>query len=148
MNTGNDSNVPSNVTNDMKRTRSVNFNNLICQVYKRKKAYSMPINFCLLNTRSINGKELFISDYVSEIDIDILAMTEAWLREQDSEFSIGEICPTGYHLYYVTRKTLEVEELVYYGRNILKSKSILKEDSLPLNTLMLPWIAIIPTLDW
>ncbi|CAB4037961.1 Hypothetical predicted protein, partial [Paramuricea clavata] len=55
----------------------------------------MPINFCLLNTRSINRKELFINDYVSENDIDILAMTETWLREDDNEFSVAEICPTG-----------------------------------------------------
>ncbi|CAB4041966.1 PREDICTED: uncharacterized protein K02A2.6-like, partial [Paramuricea clavata] len=39
--------------------------------------------------RSINRKELFINDYVSENDIDILAMTETWLR---------------YHFYHVTRK--------------------------------------------
>ncbi|CAB4019830.1 Hypothetical predicted protein [Paramuricea clavata] len=63
----------------------------------------MPINFCLLNTRSINRKELCINDYVSENDIDILAMTETWLREDD-EFSIAEICPMGYHFYHVTRK--------------------------------------------
>ncbi|CAB4040721.1 Hypothetical predicted protein, partial [Paramuricea clavata] len=44
---------------------------------------------------STNRKELFINDYVSENDIDILAMTETWLREDDNEFSIAEICPTG-----------------------------------------------------
>ncbi|CAB4024715.1 Hypothetical predicted protein [Paramuricea clavata] len=31
-------------------------------------------------------------------------MTETWLREDDNEFSIAEICPTGYHFYHVTRK--------------------------------------------
>ena len=41
---------------------------------------------------------------MSENDIDILAMTETWLHEDDNEFSIAEICPTGYHFYHVTRK--------------------------------------------
>ncbi|CAB4035181.1 Hypothetical predicted protein, partial [Paramuricea clavata] len=85
-------------TKNTKQSRYVNFNNLIyVNCTKEQKTYFMPINFCLLNsnTRSINRKELFINDYVSENDIDILAMTETWLREDDNEFSIAEICPTG-----------------------------------------------------
>ena len=100
-----DANSPSRDTKNTERTRSVNFNNLIyVNCTREQKTYFMPINFCLLNTRSINRKELFINDYVSENNIDILAMTETWLREDDNEFSIAEICPTGYHFYHVTRK--------------------------------------------
>jgi hypothetical protein len=84
-----DANSPSRDTKNTERTRSVNFNNLIyVNCTREQNTYFMPINFCLLNTRSLNRKELFINDYVSENDIDILAMTETWLREDDNEFSI------------------------------------------------------------
>lgn len=54
----------------------------------------VPIDFCLLNTRSINDKALSIKDY------DILAMTETWLGENEY-CSVGEICPTGYSFYHI-----------------------------------------------
>ena len=85
--------------------RNKRFRNLIhVNCTKKQKNRFMPTNFCLLNTRSINRKELSINDYVSENDIDILAITERWLRENDNEFSIAEMCPTGYQFHHVTRK--------------------------------------------
>lgn len=89
-----------NIGNDLDRLTNL----IYVKCVNEKKTYSTPINFCLLNTRSTNTNELFISDYISEIDIDILAMTETWLGEQGNEFSIGKICPTGYHFYHVTRR--------------------------------------------
>ena len=56
------------------------------------------------NTRSVNRKELFIKDYVSENDIDILAITETWLQENNNDFSIAEMCPIRYQFHHVTRK--------------------------------------------
>ena len=67
----------------------------------------MPLKFCLLNIRSINRKELFINVYVSENDIEVLEMTETWLREDDNDFSIAEIRPMGYHFYHVARKNAQ-----------------------------------------
>ena len=99
-------NANSNPRNkSLPQTRTVNFRNLIhVNCTKEQKNRFMPTNFCLLNTRSINRKELSINDYVSENDIDILAITETWLRENDNEFSIAEMCPTGYQFHHVTRK--------------------------------------------
>ncbi|CAB3997546.1 Hypothetical predicted protein [Paramuricea clavata] len=118
-----DANSPSRDTKNTERTRSVNFNNFIyVNCTREQKTYFMPINFCLLNTRSINRKELFINDYVSENDIDILAVTETWLREDDNEFSTAEICPTGYHFYHITRKNARGEGVGLLLKKYIKVK--------------------------
>ena len=94
---GKDANSHSQDTKNMERTQFANRNNLIyvnCTNFKKQKTFR-PFNICLLNIRSINRKELFINDYVSEHDIDILAITETWLREDDNEFSIAEIRAMG-----------------------------------------------------
>ena len=41
---------------------------------------------------------------MSENDIDILAITETWLQENNNDFSITEMCPTGYQFHHVRRK--------------------------------------------
>ena len=41
---------------------------------------SKNLHFCLLNTRSIRNKAMAVKDFVVDNDIDILAMTETWLR--------------------------------------------------------------------
>lgn len=85
-------------------SRGVNFSNLTyVRCANKQKSVFVPINFCLLNTRSINKKELILKDYVIENDIDIFAVTETWLRDDDT-FSIAEVCPTGYHFYHVPLK--------------------------------------------
>ena len=90
-------------TKNFFRTQTVNFRNLI-YVNCTKEQKSTPTNFCLLNTRSVNRKELSIKDYVSENDIDILAITETSLQEKNNDFSIAETCPKGYQFHHVRRK--------------------------------------------
>ena len=58
----------------------------------------------IANTRSVNPKELSTKDYVSENDIDILAITKTWLQENNNYFSIADMCPIGYQFHHVTRK--------------------------------------------
>ena len=41
---------------------------------------------------------------MSENDIDILAITETCLQENNNDFSIAEMCPTGYQFHHVRRK--------------------------------------------
>ena len=91
-------------TKNFVRSQTVNFRNLIyVNCTKEQKSHFTPTNFCLLNTRSVNRKELSIKDYVSENDIDILAITETWLQENNNDFSIAEMCPTGYQFHHVGR---------------------------------------------
>ena len=48
----------------------------------------MPIKLCLLNTRSTNKKELILKDFTAENDIDIFAVTETWLRDDNAFFPL------------------------------------------------------------
>ena len=62
-----------------KHRRGVNQNNLVLPLripftpVIRKKA-----TFCLLNTRSVCNKALFINDFVSDNNVDVVCLTETW----------------------------------------------------------------------
>ena len=80
--------------------RAVNPDNL-APIKKAPSQASTPtsrfINFCLLNTRSVKNKIMKVRDFVVDHDIDILAITETWLRPGNiDEIDIGTLCPTGY----------------------------------------------------
>ena len=90
--------------------RGVNRPNLInirCSNQRLQSGFK-PIEFCLMNTRSINKKELAIKDYAVENNVDIFALTETWLHDNENygnnSFSIAEICHTGYSFYHVPWK--------------------------------------------
>ena len=71
---------------------------------KGNTSATRPVNFCLLNARSVNNKTLIIKDFVAEHCIDLLAVTETWLQsENDNEFIIRDLCPTGYSFHHVPR---------------------------------------------
>jgi hypothetical protein len=61
----------------------------ICQFYTSLKCFAQ---------RSRLLKWTFqIKDYVVEKDIDILALTETWLKDNvNSDFVIRDVCPSGY----------------------------------------------------
>ena len=64
-----------------------------------------PISFTLLNARSVRNKSLTIKDFVVDNDIDILALTETWLRSDESdEFIIRDLRPEGYECFSVPRR--------------------------------------------
>ena len=87
-----------------KRTRNpMNLQLIPRSNINNKHSVSVPIDFCLLNTRSINNKALALKDYAVDHDLDIFAMTETWLSDNDAS-SVGEVCPTGYYFHHVPRK--------------------------------------------
>ena len=69
---------------------------------KKRKCFA-PMKFCLLNTRSINKKKLILQDFTVENDIDILAVTKTWSRD-DNAFSVAEVCLKEYYFYHIPRK--------------------------------------------
>ena len=87
--------------------RHANFNNLIqiniSPMSTIKQHPSVQMDFCLLNSRSIKNKVDALKDYTVDHDLDIFALTETWLTDCDN-FSIGELCPTGYYFHHVSRK--------------------------------------------
>ena len=62
-------------------------------------------SLCLLNARSVKNKTLVIKDFVVENDIDMMALTETWLNFADNnkDFFIRDICPTGYKFIHTLR---------------------------------------------
>lgn len=67
-------------------------------------ASSKLVDLVLLNSRSIRNKTLLIKDFVVDHNIDLLALTETWLRQGDEDQTVvNEICPSGYNLLHVPR---------------------------------------------
>ncbi len=54
-----------------------------------------PISLCLLNARSVNNKAILLNEYIADKEIDILALTETWLKPGDDSV-VNELCPEGY----------------------------------------------------
>ena len=62
------------------------------------------VQFCVLNVRSIKNKTMTVKDFVVDQDIDILALTETWLRPGSiDDVDIRTLCPTGYRFFHVPR---------------------------------------------
>ena len=49
---------------------------------------------CLLNARSVCNKAEFLVDYITSHDIDIICITETWLRSEDTA-SASAVTPSG-----------------------------------------------------
>lgn len=84
---------------------------------------SKPIDFALLNTRSVCNKSSLVKDHVVDNDNDLLAMTETWLSDSDMDaYVIRDLCPTGYQLFNVPRGRRGGGVALLY-KNLLKFKS-------------------------
>ena len=80
------------------------------------------ITFCLLNCRSVNKKELQIRDYIIDNDIDCVCLTETWLRNECSDFSAGQITPTGYVFVHKPRLLGRGGGVAFLAKKNIKSK--------------------------
>ena len=85
--------------------RGVNLNNLISvTTTNSSKINCRCVQFCVLNVRSIKNKTMAVKDFVVDQDIDILALTETWLRPGNiDDVEIRTLCPTGYRFLHVPR---------------------------------------------
>ena len=55
------------------------------------------ISLCHLNARSINNKSIVVKDFVVDNKVDIMVITETWLRSgPESDYVVRDICPDGY----------------------------------------------------
>jgi exonuclease III len=60
----------------------------------------------VFNAQSIRNKALMTMDLTLEHDLDVVAISETWLREEESAV-VAEIKPPGYDFYHVARQTIE-----------------------------------------
>ena len=70
----------------------------------------------VLNAQSVRNKTEVIKDYITELDLDILFLTETWLRSGPSDKStICELTPEGYVFKHKPRESkTEAVDLVFY----------------------------------
>ena len=86
--------------------RGVNLNNLISVTTtdSSPKIDCRCVQFCVVNVRSIKNKAMEVKDLVVDQDIDILALTETWLRPGNiDDVEIRTLCPTGCRFLHVPR---------------------------------------------
>ena len=85
----------------------VNFSNLISIKTKQAKSGGQPVaHFCLINACSVKNKATTIHQYIIDNDLDILAVTETWLRPGDVDSHIlSALLPSGYTIKHATRDT-------------------------------------------
>ncbi|CAB4027441.1 Hypothetical predicted protein, partial [Paramuricea clavata] len=70
-----------------------------------KKPGLKLLQLAVLNARSIKNKTLQIKDYIVDNDIDIMALTETWIKgHENCEFATRDICPSGYVFSHVPRE--------------------------------------------
>ena len=83
----------------------MNLNNLISvTTTNSSKINCRCVQFCVLNVRSIKNKTLAVKYFVVDQDIDILALTETWLRPGNiDDVEIRALCPIGYRFLHVPR---------------------------------------------
>ena len=86
-NTGNNASLAAHslsngwMNTDTTASSRVNYNNPTCiKKYNDRSASNKQCSFRLLNCRSVCNKTDTIKDFVVDNDIDILAITETWLR--------------------------------------------------------------------
>ena len=93
-------NRPSNI-----RERGITLSNLreIKLEPKSKLAHSF-VNTSHVNARSISNKIIPFQQEICDEETDICAITETWLKTEDSDFRLREIAPDGYNIISHPRK--------------------------------------------
>ena len=70
----------------------------------RFDAVPTQLSACLWNIQSLRNKSLQLCDYIIEHDIDVMILTESWIRD-DEHVIIGESTPPGYSFLNTPRPT-------------------------------------------
>ena len=62
------------------------------------------VHLVLMNDQSVRNKTLLINEYIHEDAIDLLAITETWLKRDSDSALITELTPDGYSYINVPRQ--------------------------------------------
>ena len=99
--------MPTITTNRVpinKHIRPANHDNLT-QLHRFDKSTSC-LNVCLWNCQSVRNKSTYICDYILEHNLDIMIITESWIKENELVV-IGECTPPGYLLLNKPRPSVQ-----------------------------------------
>ena len=70
------------------------------KVVKKLERYTpelKALSMCLINPRSCNNKAAVMKQFINDLDLDVCAVTETWLKEGD-EISRAALRPNGYEI--------------------------------------------------
>ncbi len=84
------------------------------------------LSLTLLNARSVNNKSTEISEFIHDNNIDVLALTETWLKKGDDSV-INDLCPEGYSFVGKPRSSKTAKRgggLGFVHRDIFDIKTI------------------------
>lgn len=85
-------------------------------------ASTNQVKFCLLNAQSLNNKHADFTDYVCQLQADLVAVTETWFTDKDSASKV--LCtPSGYKLFDCPRlNRCGGGTAVFFRNNLLVTK--------------------------
>ncbi|XP_072017730.1 uncharacterized protein [Amphiura filiformis] len=88
------------VSTGLSTERGVNFSNL--KTFQNHDLAPTKLNVCLWNVQSLRNKDVLFTDYILEHDIDVMLVTESWLKP-DEHVVIGQCTPPGYEFLHIPR---------------------------------------------
>ena len=129
--------IPERITNRADTTcwkPSIDYNSRILIPIKTtpnlpKEFYSQSFSFTLFNARSARNKAMAIRDYVVDNNIDILALTETWLRPGNcDDLEVGILCSNGYRFLHAPRTHGRGGGVGFLFKDTLRINSVLTDD--------------------
>ena len=63
------------------------------------------LSLCYINSRSVKNKTLYLNDYITTHDHDLVAFSETWFNStDDNDPYISALLPDGYDIRHVDRE--------------------------------------------
>ena len=82
-------------------------------------------SLCILNARSVRNKTTDILDHIHEHDLDIVAITETWLTNKDSDLPVTRaLTPPGYNLIHHPRRSRRGGGIAILHKESVKATSL------------------------
>ena len=85
---------------DLRMPSSVNFNNLTTNPLQTKPTLANDISIALFNARSVNSpeKRTEINTFITDDNIQLMFLTETWLRARGDDARCSDLTPAGYSI--------------------------------------------------
>jgi exonuclease III len=89
----------------------------------------------LLNARSLCSKGEVINDLITECELDLLALTETWMNEQNEQRTVASLLPAGYGITVSNREKKRGGGVALVHRTSIKCKRLKQHKALSFESL-------------